>query len=182
MRISKEFVAGLVVVAIALLLAGGGIAASAGASGSDLKMVVPTSTRPPTPPLPTATSSPLPYPSTEIQWGGFIDLRARFPSNWPWNNLPWQDLWTVVQWRDNLGDWHDVLGWQGHLDDIDVGEAGQVVGEKRWWVAPADLGKGPFRWLVYQRRDGRLLAKSASFYLSNVREESKTVEVLLEVP
>lgn len=179
MRTNEGLVAALAVAAMVLLLAWSGIAASAGTSESE--MVVPTSTRPPTPPLPTVTSPPRPSKFTGTQRSGAVDLQVRFPSGWPWDD-PWQDLWTVVQWQDNLGDWHDVLGWQGHLDDIEVGEAGHVVGEKRWWVAPADLGTGPFRWLVYQRQDGRLLATSASFHLPNVREESKAVEVLLEVP
>ena len=31
----------------------------------------------------------------------------------------WQALWTVVQWQDGRGRWHDVTGWRGHLDALD---------------------------------------------------------------
>lgn len=77
-------------------------------------------------------------------------------------------LWTVVQWQDNLGDWHDVEGWQGTLDEGDV---------KVWWVARADLGKGPFRWLVTQ--GGELVATSEAFYLPGSAGETTRVSVSL---
>ena len=86
--------------------------------------------------------------------------------------MQWQDLWTVVQWRDDRGYWHNVEGWQGTLDEVQDG-----VGEKVWWVAEADLGKGPFRWLVYQERDGRLLVASDSFYLPSDVGRVALVEV-----
>ncbi|MCB0170599.1 MAG: hypothetical protein KDJ97_08610 [Anaerolineae bacterium] len=47
--------------------------------------------------------------------------------------------WSVVQWQDINGDWQDVDGWQGSLDQS---------GQRRWWVAAKDFGTGPFRWVV----------------------------------
>lgn len=63
--------------------------------------------------------------------------------------------WTIVQWQDKQGDWHDVEGWQGHVRN----------GWIRWRVAPKDWGTGPFRWLVYDQPDGTLLAATTSFTL-----------------
>jgi hypothetical protein len=79
-------------------------------------------------------------------------------------------VWTVIQWQDNAGGWHDVDGWQGTLDTGD---------QKMWWLAPNLFGKGPFRWLVYQGDRARLLATSASFYLPGSVNEERQVEVSL---
>jgi len=66
------------------------------------------------------------------------------------------DAWTIVQWQDSAGGWHDIEGWQGTLNE----------GHKKvWWVAPDIFGRGPFRWTVYQSQGGQLLATSDSFYL-----------------
>ena len=62
---------------------------------------------------------------------------------------------TVVQWQDGLGDWHAVEGWRGDLDN----------GEKMWWVLKPNFGQGPFRWLIYDRRDGSVWETSQSFFL-----------------
>jgi len=93
-------------------------------------------------------NSPSTLPSLSPD-GGHIELCVR-PAQ--------AGLWTIVQWQDDLGDWHDIEGWQGTLDG----------GKKVWWVAPADSGKGPFRWVVYQGQRGKLLARSESFYLPYV--------------
>ena len=77
-------------------------------------------------------------------------------------------LWTVVQWRDRLGGWHDVEGWQGTLD---------ADGKKRWWVDRADLGKGPFRWAM--TKGGDPVATSESFYLPDSPGEIVRVAVSL---
>jgi hypothetical protein len=69
-------------------------------------------------------------------------------------------VWTVVQWQDALGGWHDVEGWRGTLDSISNG-----TGYKTWWVAPGDFGKGPFRWVVYDLIGGQLLVSSEAFNL-----------------
>jgi len=86
----------------------------------------------------------LPYPSPD---GSYFELYVR-PSQ--------PGLWTIVQWQDSAGGWHDIEGWQGTLNE----------GHKKgWWVAPAIFGEGPFRWTVYQSKGGQLLATSDSFYL-----------------
>jgi len=69
---------------------------------------------------------------------------------------PQAGLWTIVQWQDSAGGWHDIEGWSGALDE---------GGQKVWWVGPAIFGEGPFRWVVYQSQGGQLLATSDPFYL-----------------
>jgi hypothetical protein len=79
-------------------------------------------------------------------------------------------VWTVVQWQDSAGGWHDIDGWEGTLDE----------GNKRVWrVAPAAFGTGPFRWLVYQSQGGKLIATSDSFYLPDAAGKKLRVEVSL---
>lgn len=114
-------------------------------------------------PTPTPASTPAP-PRSASAWGA-IELDAQFPSTWPWASSHWQDLWTGVQWQDAHGNWHDVEGWQGALDGVSVDESGSVVGRKTWWVAGADLGKGPFRWQVTRGEGGGVLVTSAPFNL-----------------
>ncbi len=80
-------------------------------------------------------------------------------------------VWTIVQWQDSAGGWHDIEGWQGTLDEGD---------QKMWWLAPNLFGKGPFLWLVYQRPKGdKLLATSDSFYLPDAAGKKVWVEVSL---
>jgi hypothetical protein len=77
-------------------------------------------------------------------------------------------VWTIVQWQDTAGGWHDVESWSGALDD---------GSHKTWWLAPDLFGKGPFRWLVYQGERGKLVATSDSFYLPEAEGEKLWVEV-----
>jgi hypothetical protein len=77
-------------------------------------------------------------------------------------------IWTVVQWQDTFGDWHDVEGWQRTPDD---------GYQKTWWVAAKDLGTGPFRRAVNRIQSGRLLITSESFYLPEIPGQRVTVEV-----
>ena len=80
-------------------------------------------------------------------------------------------VWTIVQWQDSAGGWHDIEGWQGTLDEGD---------QKMWWLAPGLFGKGPFRWLVYQSTKGeKPLATSDPFYLPNAEGEKLRVEISL---
>ena len=111
------------------------------------------------PPRPT----PLPSQAPPIQ-GATLDLRLTFPATWPWEDTHWQTLWTAVQWQDAQGAWHTVPGWQGQLERV-WQDTGRVVGQKVWWVAPEDLGTGPFRWVIYAKRDGGQLAASDAFML-----------------
>ncbi len=79
--------------------------------------------------------------------------------------------WTVVQWQDSAGNWHDVEGWQGPPD---------ADGGKSWWVAAKDFGTGPFRWVVQQGPGGRVLGMSAPFHLPSGAAEIMQVTVLLK--
>ena len=106
-------------------------------------------------------------------------MRVQFPPTWPWTEAHWQELWTVVQWQDEWDAWHDVEEWRGGLEDVAIGEGGEVAGERVWWVAEPDLGKGPFRWQVYRSADGDLLVTSEQFYLPAANGQTVTVEVSL---
>ncbi|MDH4135409.1 MAG: hypothetical protein OEW09_01645 [Anaerolineae bacterium] len=80
-------------------------------------------------------------------------------------------VWTIVQWQDSAGGWHDIDGWQGTLDEGN---------QKMWWLAPDLFGKGPFRWLVYESTRGdKLLATSELFYLPDAAGEKLWVEMSL---
>ncbi|MCP4542915.1 MAG: hypothetical protein GY832_37830 [Chloroflexi bacterium] len=123
--------------------------------------IPPVPTRPPTPTPTLVPVPPAPASASDASPdGSLIELQVKFPKTWSKAGIHWQDLWTVVQWQDNRGIWHSVEGWQGTLNEVQG-----AVGKKEWWVAGADLGKGPFRWLVYQSQGGGLFATSESFYL-----------------
>jgi hypothetical protein len=107
----------------------------------------------PEPQQPTATPRPKLY--------GAIELHVA-------SALP--GLWTVVQWQDAFGEWHDVEGWQGTLDEGDL---------KKWWVAEDDLGKGPFRWDLRQGIGGASMAVSELFYLPQSNGQVVSVEMSL---
>lgn len=103
------------------------------------------------PPRPEPRPGPplqLPDPSPEEQErGAYIDLEVEN------GNI---NMWTVVEWADLEGNWYPVIGWRGELEPDD---------HKVWWVAPEDFNTGPFRWRVYESRNGSLLASSEPFYL-----------------
>jgi hypothetical protein len=128
---------------------------------------------PPPPPEPMAKSAPA---------SGSITLQAQFPSTWPWGSVHWQEVWTVVQWQDSWGDWHDVEGWRGELDEVAIGSDGTVEGKKTWWVAGDDFGKGAFRWVAYQGKEGETLGVSKSFNLPGSGHEAVQIEVSLGLP
>lgn len=115
---------------------------------------------PPRPsPVPTVSPGSVLYPE------GYIELSVLSAR---------ADLWTAVQWQAHDGIWHTVEGWQGTLDEIKNGQ-----GRKTWWVGKADMGTGPFRWLIYQSYQGKLLATSSPFYLPGLFEQTVKVEVPL---
>ena len=122
-------------------------------------------------PTPQPTSAPKPAPT-----GGLIELHVQFPKA---ISYQWQELWTVVQWQDEWGAWRDVAGWQGELEDIAIGEVGEVIGKRVWWLTEADMGKGLFRWQVYRSNGGALLVTSESFYLPDIKGQTRVVEVSL---
>lgn len=77
--------------------------------------------------------------------GAYIELAAP--------DLP-AGAWTIVQWQDSSGGWHNVEGWQGW-----------EYSSSRWWVHPKDFGSGPFRWLVTQGPGGPAVGVSPPFTL-----------------
>jgi len=72
------------------------------------------------------------------------------------------DSWIAVQWGDGLGNWTTVQGWQGLANSVDS-TTGQLI--QQWMVAPANYGQGPFRWAVFDKQGGTLVAYSSSFNL-----------------
>jgi len=129
---------------------------------------------PPLPPPP-----PLPAQARPIT-GATLELQVQFSQVWPWATVPWQDLWTVVQRQKSIGGgWGDVAGWQGGLDGVAVGTDGEITGQKAWWVAKEDLGRGTYRWLVYEGEGGDLLAASDPFYPPDASGRPVTVELPL---
>jgi hypothetical protein len=121
-----------------------------------LLTAMPAAAMPPRPPRPTA---PPPAPSAaSYRERTLIVLSLLLPIEIP--PTVWQPLWTVVQWQDAMGGWHDVEGWRGALDEAAFG-----IGKKTWVVEDKDLGTGPFIWLVYAHPGGELVAASAMFYL-----------------
>lgn len=107
--------------------------------------------------LPPRPDAPPPAPPAVIQTidreksgppaGAYIELMG-LPDN--------NQYWTVVQWQDRQGNWHNVDGWQGWPDN----------GGKKWWVAGKDFGTGPFRWMVYQgQNNGPEVGHSDNFLL-----------------
>lgn len=116
-------------------------------------------------PTPPSTTTPVPVvPSQPLSpKGAYIALNASAGA---------VDAWTIVQWQDAFGGWHDVDGWQGAFDEMNDG-----TGQKVWWVAEKDFETGPFRWVVYQ--DGTFLAASESFYLPG--EVGQTVTVMVPI-
>jgi hypothetical protein len=75
--------------------------------------------------------------------------------------------WTVVQWQDSAGGWHNVGDWQGPPEDSG----------RQWWVAAKDFGKGPFRWLVTQGPGGAQVGVSGPFNLPASANQTVLVTV-----
>jgi len=129
-------------------------------------------------PQPCATRTPLP-PSAPA--GATLALHATFPEARDVQTVNWRTLWTAVQWQDAAGDWHTVTGWQGNFDYL-LPQDNRFFGLKTWWVAPQDMRTGPFRWVVYEQRDGEILATSESFYLPASPRSQKIIEAVLMIP
>ena len=104
----------------------------------------------PLPPRPTPGPTPVIIVGRPTQ-GALIELHA---------SAAQPTWWLVVQWQDEPKNWNTVTGWQGSFDSIDAG-----TGVKTWWVAPSDMGTGPFRWAIFDAKGGKLLATSAAFNL-----------------
>ncbi len=82
-----------------------------------------------------------------------------------------EGVWTIVQWVDNFGEWHDVTGWQGTVE---------LDNTQTWWVAPDDMGSGPFRWRVLSSPTGSVLATSDEFMLPDQTRVVQAVPVVVE--
>jgi len=106
-------------------------------------------------PTPQPPEEPAPPPT-----GGLIVLELEVTPSLLEQVDSWQALWTVVQWQDGLGHWHDVMGWRGNFDEVEG-----ITALKRWWVAEDNFGTGPFRWLVLSEMDGEVLASTEPFDL-----------------
>ena len=118
------------------------------------------------PPRPTpATPTPVPPQVYTSPGWAVIELHVQPPQ---------AGQWTVVQWQDAHGGWHDVEGWRGTLDEVSNG-----VGKKKWWVARSNFDTGPFRWMIYQNQGGRLLAASQVFRLPPYENAAVVVQVSL---
>jgi hypothetical protein len=94
--------------------------------------------------------------------GAYIELHVALVS---------PDAWSVVQWEDSAGNWHNVEGWQGELG---------LDGFERWWVAAKDFNTGPFRWLVTQSQAGPELGVSQPFNLPGGGNQVIRVTVTLD--
>ena len=79
--------------------------------------------------------------------------------------------WSVVQWQDSDGNWHDVEGWRGSLSD---------GGFQRWAVERKDFNTGPFRWQVRQSLTDPALGSSDPFSLP--AEANQTLRVTVDLP
>ena len=76
--------------------------------------------------------------------------------------------WSVVQWQDSSGNWHDVEGWRSALPGN---------GLQRWAVEAKDFNTGPFRWLVRQGQTGGTSGVSTTFNLPTGANETLRVLV-----
>lgn len=144
----------LVLTAFFMLLGGGQGTVAGG--GLPPRPDDPTATPTAPPPTPIATAVP---PTN----GAAIRLHTSKPS---------AGAWTVVQWQNEHGNWYEVEGWRGHLDE---GQADM----KTWWVYPTNYGQGPFRWVLYTSQNGKQLAVSDPFILPTRNGQIINVEVEL---
>jgi hypothetical protein len=88
-----------------------------------------------------------------------------------------QGAWVGVQWRDTLGRWHDVEGWQAPL--VSSQAADQQT--KTWGVNAKDYGTGPFRWVISSEHGGRVLGTSPQFFLPSGNGANLTMTVLPKI-
>lgn len=121
---------------------------------------------------PARASSDHPSSSRPSDEGAAIELRVQFLAGSP-PSVEWREgLWTMVQWQDGLGEWHDVHGWRAKLDQVQGDE-----GEKVWYLAEDRFGEGPFSWAIYPDPEGEFIAQSAPFYMPKNTGETRQVKV-----
>ena len=98
--------------------------------------------------------------------GSFIEMHLLQVSGLPTGP---DGIWTVVEWQEPLTkQWHTVEGWQGTVE---------LDGRQQWWVAPADYGTGPFRWLAFEERGVEWLGLSDNFDLPASSNEVVVVQM-----
>ncbi|MBE2198070.1 MAG: hypothetical protein IAE79_05630 [Anaerolinea sp.] len=132
--------------------------------------------RPPTmTPLPAPTDTPEPVqsptqvpPAETVQHnapvaGGFLLLQIVGGNN---------ALWTEMQWLASDGAWMTVDGWRGNPS---------ADGVVMWYVGPENLGfRAWFRWLVFDKEGGQLLATSDAFKLPGGAQQVVPVTVTVD--
>lgn len=158
---------GILILATGIFLIILGIGASAGepsrTTASDLDL-------PPRPTL-TPTPTPMPPPGTAA-----IELHAQFGQDPPLTGSQLAALWTVVQWQDGSGNWHDAADWRGPFDELF-----DSWGRKVWGVTAEHFGQGPFRWVVTDQQGGSVvLGTSQAFYLPQAAGDVVVVVVTLD--
>ncbi len=125
-------------------------------------MAAPSITHAQLPPRPTLTPTPSPTPlSTPLATARPVDNPVRIRLAVP----AYEGAWSLVQWQDSAGGWHDVDGWQGEIE----------AGQKQWRVSPKDFDTGPFRWLVMDQPNGEILAISDPFLLPTRAEPLRVI-------
>lgn len=113
------------------------------------------------PPRPTLT--PLPPTATPVPPATPVPSPTAIPVSQPVRirlvveDSTYRDAWSLVQWVDGAGNWHNVTGWLGQI----------VGGEVQWRVLPKDYDTGPFRWVILDAPDGAIVAASKPFTLPN---------------
>lgn len=134
-------------------------------SATLLVVSVPVGAFPPRPPrvFPAPTTVPTPEVNTSFSTvdGGFIRLRLSTAN---------PTLSAVVQWQDANGNWHSVSGWRSELSE-------ELV---KWEVNPNDFGKGPFRWMIYERSQNNVIAVSDNFFLPASYQQVVDIYMSLE--
>jgi hypothetical protein len=80
-------------------------------------------------------------------------------------------LWSVIQWQDHQGDWHNVEGWRGTVNER---------GAQRWWVDQKDFATGPFRWAVMFGENGAVISTSQVFDLPAGADQTLLVVVPID--
>ncbi|MBI5879549.1 MAG: hypothetical protein HZB53_18010 [Chloroflexi bacterium] len=88
------------------------------------------------------------------------------------NLSAWRALWTIVQWQDGTGQWHDVDNWQG----APKGNPGDAY-HQAYAIDERNYGKGPFRWIVRTTKGSTDAAVSQPFNLPRNTSEAVRIDV-----
>lgn len=106
-----------------------------------------------------------------------VHLEGVFPTNWPWETAHWQEsIWHEVEWYSEQLGWTKVDGWRGRFDTI-YQEEPNMIGKRELWAEGVHAGSGPYRWVVYDAANGRLLTISDNFYMPQNSGDIVTVRL-----